>query len=103
MTKVREKYQAKCRKRGRGGFGHVLRREEDYTGKRAMAWEVQGTSRKRARPKQQRWMDNIKDDMKEDYAGKRAMALEVQGMRRKRGRPTLQRWMDETKDDAEDI
>ena len=40
-------------------YGHILlRREEEYVGKRVMAMEVPG------RPKR-RWLDNNKDDLSE--------------------------------------
>ena len=42
-------------------YGHVLRREEEYIGKRVMVMEVPG-KRKRGRPKR-RWLDNIKNDL----------------------------------------
>ena len=44
-------------------YGHVMRREEHYVGRRAMVIKVQGR-RKRGRPKR-RWMDKVKDDLKE--------------------------------------
>ena len=44
-------------------YGHVMRRDEDYVGKRVMEMEVQGT-RNRGRPKQ-RWMDSVKEDLRE--------------------------------------
>ena len=43
--------------------GHVLRREEEYAGKRVVVMEVPGKSR-RGRPKR-RWLDNIKNDLSE--------------------------------------
>ena len=52
-------------------YGHVMRREEHYIGRRAMEMKVQGR-RKRGRPKR-RWLDNVKDDIKE----KRLSADEV--------------------------
>ena len=42
-------------------YGHVLRREEEYIGKRVMVMEVPG-KRKIGRPKR-RWLDNIKNDL----------------------------------------
>ena len=44
-------------------YGHVMRREEHYVGRRAMEMKVQGR-RKRGRPKR-RWLDKVKDDIKE--------------------------------------
>ncbi len=44
-------------------YGHVLRREEEYVGKRVMVMEVLG-KRRRVRPKR-RWLDNIKNDLSE--------------------------------------
>ena len=52
-------------------YGHVMRREEHYVGRRAMEMKVQGR-RKRGRPKR-RWLDNVKVDIKE----KRLSADEV--------------------------
>ena len=44
-------------------YGHVMRREEHYVGRRAMVMKVQGR-RKRGRPKR-RWLDKLKDAIKE--------------------------------------
>ena len=44
-------------------YGHVLRREGEYVGKRVMVMEVP-EKRMRGRPKQ-RWLDNIKNDLSE--------------------------------------
>ena len=44
-------------------YGHVMRREEHYVGRRAMEMKVQWR-RKRGRPKR-RWLDKVKDDIKE--------------------------------------
>ena len=44
-------------------YGHVLRREDEYVGKRVMAMEVPW-KRRRGRPKW-RWLDNIKNDLSE--------------------------------------
>ena len=44
-------------------YGHVLRREEEYIGKRVMVMEMPG-KRRRGRPKR-RWLDNIKNDLSE--------------------------------------
>ena len=44
-------------------YGHVLRGEEEYVGKRVMVIEVPG-KRRRGRPKR-RWSDNIRNDFSE--------------------------------------
>ena len=44
-------------------YGHALRREEEYVGKRVMVMEVPG-KRRRGRPKR-RWLDNIRNDLSE--------------------------------------
>ena len=44
-------------------YGHVMRREEHYVGRRAMEMKVQGR-RKRGRP-ERRWLDKVKDDVDE--------------------------------------
>ena len=44
-------------------YGHVLRREDEYVGKRVMAMEVPG-KRRRGRPKR-RWLDSIRNDLSE--------------------------------------
>ena len=44
-------------------YGHVMRREEHYVGRRAMVMKVQGR-RKSGIPKR-RWLDKVKDDIKE--------------------------------------
>ena len=44
-------------------YGHVLRREDEYVGKRVMAMEVPG-NRRRRRPKR-RWMSSIRKDLSE--------------------------------------
>ena len=44
-------------------YGHVMRREEHYLGRRAMEMKVQ-RRRKRGRPKRI-WFDKVKDDIKE--------------------------------------
>ena len=44
-------------------YGHVLRREDEYVGKRVMVIEMPG-KRRRGRPKR-RWLDNIKNDLSE--------------------------------------
>ena len=61
-TKVGEisKKVQECRMRW---YGHVMRRDVEYVGKRVMGIEVQG-SRRRGRPKK-RWADCVKDDLRE--------------------------------------
>ena len=44
-------------------YGHVLRREDEYVGKRMMAMEVPG-NRRRGRTKR-RWLDSIRNDLLE--------------------------------------
>ena len=44
-------------------YGHVMRREEHYVGRRAMEMKVQGI-RKKERPKR-RWLVKVKDDINE--------------------------------------
>ena len=44
-------------------YGHVLRREDEYVGKRVIVMEVPG-KRRRVRPKR-RWLDNIRNDLSE--------------------------------------
>ena len=44
-------------------YGHVLRKEDEYVGKRVMAMEVPGKRRK-GRPKR-RWLDSIGNDLSE--------------------------------------
>ena len=44
-------------------YGHVLRREDEYVGKRLMGMEVQG-KRRRGRPNR-RWLDSIRNDLSE--------------------------------------
>ena len=44
-------------------YGHVLRREDEYVGKRVMVMEVPG-NRRRGRPKR-RWLDSIRNDWSE--------------------------------------
>ena len=43
-------------------YGHVVRREEHYVGRRAMEMKVQGKRRRL----QIRWLDTVKDDIKEN-------------------------------------
>ena len=51
-------------------YGNVLRREDEYVGKRVMVMEVPG-KRMRGRPKW-RWLDNIKNDLsKKSFQGRK--------------------------------
>ena len=61
-TKVGE-ISMKVQKRRMRWYGHVMRRDEEYVGKRVMGREVQG-SRRRGRPTK-RWADCVKDDLRE--------------------------------------
>ena len=61
-TKVGE-ISKKVQKRRMRWYGHVMRRDAEYVGKRVMGIEVQG-SRRRERPKK-RWTDCVKDDLRE--------------------------------------
>ena len=61
-TKVGE-ITKKVQERRLKWYGHVMRREEHYIGRRAMVMKVQGR-RKRGRPKR-RWLDKVKDDIKD--------------------------------------
>ena len=44
-------------------YGHILRREEEYVGKRVMVMEVPG-KRRRGRPRRE-WLDSIRNDLSE--------------------------------------
>ena len=49
-------------------YGHVLRREDEYVGKRVMRMDVSG-KRRRGRPKR-RWLDSIRNELSErDLSG----------------------------------
>ena len=61
-TKVRD-ISKKVQERRVRWYGHVMRRDDEYVGKRVMGREVQG-SRKRGRP-YKRWADCVKDDLRE--------------------------------------
>ena len=66
MDKIRredENFLKKIQERRLQWYGHVKRREEKYVGRREMEMEVPGR-RGRGRPKQ-RWMDNVKEDMRD--------------------------------------
>ena len=60
-TKVGE-ITKKVQERRLKWYGHVMRREEHYVGKRAMVMKVQ-VRRKRGNPKR-RWLDKVKGDIK---------------------------------------
>ena len=51
-------------------YGHVLRREDEYVGKRVIAMEVPG-KRRRGRPKR-RWLDNINNLSERELSGEEA-------------------------------
>ena len=61
-TKVGE-ISKKVQERRMRWYGHVMRRDEEYVGKRVMGIEVQG-SRRRGRPKK-RCADCVKDDLRD--------------------------------------
>ena len=61
-TKVRE-ISKKVHESRLKWYGHVLRREDEYVGKRVMGMEVPG-KRRRGRPKR-RWLDSIRNDLSE--------------------------------------
>ena len=61
-TKVGE-ITKKVQERRLKWYGHVMRREEHYIGRRALVMKVQGR-RKRGRPNR-RWLDNVKDGIKD--------------------------------------
>ena len=50
-------------------YGIVLRREDEYVGKRVMVMEVPG-KRRRGRPNR-RWVDNIRNDLSERTVGRK--------------------------------
>ena len=56
-------------------YGHVLRREDEYVGKRVMGMEVPG-KRRRGRQKR-RWMDTIGDDLSEKELSREDMQMTV--------------------------
>ena len=57
-----ERMSKKLRETRLRWYGHVLRREEGYIGKKIMAMELPGT-RRRGRPKR-RFIDALKEDMR---------------------------------------
>ena len=44
-------------------YGHVMRKDEDYVGKRVMEMEVPG--RRNGRRPKRKWLDSVKVDVKE--------------------------------------
>ena len=58
-------------------YGHVLRREDEYVGKRVMAMEVPG-KRRRGRPKR-RWLDSIRNDLSGENCLGRTRKTELNG------------------------
>ena len=56
---------------------HVLRREEEYVGKRVMGMEGGGRKRMRGRPKR-RWFDSIRNNLSErEWSGEEARSMEA--------------------------
>ena len=78
-TKVGE-ISKKVQERRTRWYGHVMRRDEEYVGKRAMSIEVRGS--RRGRPKK-RWADCVKDDLREkglsvyDRAARRRLSSHI--------------------------
>ena len=62
MTKVGE-ISKKVKESRLKWYGHVLRREDEYVGKRVMGMEVPG-KRTKGRPKRE-WLDSIRNDLSE--------------------------------------
>ena len=46
-------------------YGHVMRREEQFIGRRAMVMKVQGRGRRKRGIPKRRWLDKVKNDIKE--------------------------------------
>ena len=60
-------------------YGHVLRREDEYVGKRVMVMEVPA-KRRRGRPKR-RWLDGIMNDLSErELSGEEARKITFNGV-----------------------
>ena len=59
MTEISKKVQERRLQQ----YGHMMRKDEDYVGKKAMEMEVPGR-RNRGIPKR-RWLDSVKVDLKE--------------------------------------
>ena len=57
------KFSEKVQERRLQWYGHVMRREGEYVGKRVMRMEVEGM-RGRGRPKR-RWLDSVRADLRE--------------------------------------
>ena len=55
--------RSKIQERRLNWYGHVMRREGEYVGRRVMAMKIPG-HRSRGRPKF-RWKDRLKEDMRE--------------------------------------
>ena len=64
VGEISKKVQESCRLKW---YRHVLRREDEYVGKRVMGMEV--TGRRRERPKR-RWLDSIRNDLSEREFGR---------------------------------
>ncbi|XP_066974261.1 uncharacterized protein [Macrobrachium rosenbergii] len=62
-TKVVE-LSKKAQERGLQWYGHVMRRDETYVGRRVMQMEVPG-GRARGRPKR-RWTDVVREDLRDE-------------------------------------
>ena len=65
-------------------YGHVLRRVEDYVGKRLMVMEVPG-KRERGGPKR-RWLDNVRNDFSERSVRGGSTRLSSMDVSRKKNR-----------------
>ena len=79
-------------------YGYVLRREDEYVGKRVMAMEVPG-NRRRGRPRR-RWLDSIRNDLSERIVrGGRARPGEMEASR-KTHRPHIKVGKDEDEEES---
>ena len=70
-------------------YGHVLRREDEYVGKRVMAMEVPG-KRRRGRPKR-RWMDTIGNDLSEKELSREDTQDRAKGLCKVKKIPKIQK------------